>query len=443
MRWIDIFLPEPGKSAEFDAICAEAAAAAAQLESFQKRDGLDAVTVIDGMSAVGRLLFKALNEARPGALAPERHRAGFSTLDLSDPVYNGLVGFHLVGRDGQLDLPWIWLHNGLEFMFRGHPLCVGAQPADPALQEFQRPWVMRQLRSRFLVGQHGESTLPAILPQLMGKKNQPPQILFVPGHGDRRIRGLIFREAEVVMSALDGGSLGRPLGSVFVPDGAVTPADLAAKSLAYQALHYAGPTSEAAQYDASEGQYWMNRMLEEASQLPDHQWEELAGMEGEVLGVDPITSMLDDISERYNREGGVSVPVGQEAQAGSGGTVRPAAAGNGGWLLPDGPVDPLQISRGGGMPPLVFSNSYRALPQLGRRCAAAGASTFVGPMVPLYSRPARHFAGRFYASMAAGWCAGAALWQAGAAIRDEFGKEHPAWLSYGIQGSGSLALPYL
>ena len=60
-----------------------------------------------------------------------------------------------------------------------------------------------------------------------------------------------------------------------------------------------------------------------------------------------------------------------------------------------------------------------------------------------FSRPARIFAGYCYKALGEGWCVGAAVWQAGQACRQELGEDHPAWLSYGLQGYGSLALQYL
>ncbi len=447
MRWIDIFLPEPGTNLPFDSDCEEAAAIAADLGAIQDRDGLDAATVTSCMAAAGRILFQALIDNLPGALAPDPRRPGFAALPVGDTRHDELIGYHLIGHGSQLDLPWTWLHNGLEFMLAGHPISVGNHPSDPAVRTMPRPWMQHLARSRYLVGEHGRTTLPAILPQLLPTQSLVPEVLFVPGHGDRNIRRLIFREADAINSALDGGTMGRRLGRLHVPDGAVTPTDLVEKSLAYQGLHYAGPTSEALQYDQSQGPYWMNRILAEAAQVPDAQWEEMAGMEGEVLGVDPITSLLDDISERYEQRG-VSVAAGGLARAagsadhaaeGASGAERSAA----GWLLQDGPVDPVRLGHRHGLPPLVFSNSYLALPQLGRRCTQAGASTFIGPNAALYSRPARHFAGRFYAAMAQGWCAGAALWRAATGCRTELGRQHPAWLSYGIHGYGCLALPYL
>ena len=113
------------------------------------------------------------------------------------------------------------------------------------------------------------------------------------------------------------------------------------------------------------------------------------------------------------------------------------------WLLDDGPVKPEHLERGAAVPPLIFSNSYRALPELGLRFIHAGASTFIGPVVPLFSRPARIFAGHCYGAMGEGWGAGAAVWRAAQVCREELGAEHPAWLSYGLQGYGKLALQYL
>jgi hypothetical protein len=83
------------------------------------------------------------------------------------------------------------------------------------------------------------------------------------------------------------------------------------------------------------------------------------------------------------------------------------------------------------------------VPELGSRFVRAGTSTFVGPLVPLYSSPARLYAGHLYRGMGRGWCAGAAAWWAAAECRRQLGSEHPAWLSYGVLGFGSLSLQYL
>ena len=202
----------------------------------------------------------------------------------------------------------------------------------------------------------------------------------------------------------------------------------------------------------------MNRLIEETT-LPDaHELEDALGLEGEVLGVDPVTSLLDDIVERFETSGSaldmVSVPASGSAGAtagtdsrtvGGAGFVGPAIPGAPArsWLLDDGPVNPENMERNGILPPLIFSNSYQALPALGHRFVRAGASTFIGPVVPLFSRPARIFAGHCYGAMGHGWCAGAAVWKASQACRRELGPDHPAWLSYGVQGYGQLALQYL
>ncbi len=55
----------------------------------------------------------------------------------------------------------------------------------------------------------------------------------------------------------------------------------------------------------------------------------------------------------------------------------------------------------------------------------------------------RIFAGYLYNNLSDGWSSGAAVWNASQQIKDELGKEHPAWLSYGLRGYGTLALQYL
>ena len=169
----------------------------------------------------------------------------------------------------------------------------------------------------------------------------------------------------------------------------------------------------------------MNCLIEETT-LPDaRELEDALGLEGEVLGVDPVTSLLDDIVARYETGestlDSVKVPIHEGAGAGThGGPVggedfhrlAPPAGQSRSWLLDDGPVNPENMERGGILPPLIFSNSYQALPELGHRFVQAGASTFIGPVVPLFSRPARIFAGHCYGAMGQGWCAAAAVWKA-------------------------------
>ena len=164
-----------------------------------------------------------------------------------------------------------------------------------------------------------------------------------------------------------------------------------------------------------------------------------------------VDALLDTVVERYEETEISAANVGAHHGAATVGNADATGAVGGTgdvqlattWLLEDGPLPPEKLGRGGAVPPLVFSNSYLSLPALGERFLAAGASTFVGPLIPLYSRPARKFVGRFYSFLADGLCTAAALRAAALSLREQLGPEHPAWLSYGITGYGSLALPFL
>jgi hypothetical protein len=270
-------------------------------------------------------------------------------------------------------------------------------------------------------------------------------MFFVPGHTDRKLRRLIYREAEAIQGALSSGCHGEILAKMEVPADPITPNDLTERGFMYQALHFAGPTSLPATLDDAKGEYWMNQLINERAEGTVDSIETQFGLEGEVLGVDPITSLLDTVTEKYELNGPpVEVPVHSQ-RARNGDSLRPGAdeAPPKSWLLDDGPVNPASLGRSGLLPPMIFSNSFCALPELGQQFIKAGASAFVGPVVPLFSRPARIFASHFYSAFGQGWSVGAAVWQASRACRQEFGEEHPVWLSYGVQGYGTLALPYL
>jgi hypothetical protein len=452
MRWIDINLPEPGNCHQLDAALAAAASLTADIEEIQQRYGLDAVRVIDLMKEAGQHMFQAVVAVDKGAFSPAEDPDQPRLPLLDQPEHDALTGYHVVAGPEHISLPWTWLHNGLEFLFEKHPICasvVGSQlPADSE----HRPWMQRLTRSRFLVGEDGSSSLMATLAQLRPTDSLPPELLFVPGHSDRQTRRMIYREAEIITGSLEDGFMGNTLAKVTLPLVPMTPDDLKKQGLGYQAIHFAGPTGQPARQDDNLGEYWMNRLIEETAALRESEVEDMVGIEGEVLGIDPITSLLDDAVQNYAENGPppTSVSVGRDragrtAAAGSGdsGPAAASASSQRTWLLEDGPVGPEGLGQSGSLPPLVFSNSYRALPELGHRFTREGASTFVGPMVPLYSRPARIFAGYFYLALGEGWCAGAAVWRAALACRKELGAEHPAWLSYGIQGYGSLALQYL
>jgi hypothetical protein len=446
MRWIDIILPEPTIHQELDQRLAAAAALAATIPDLQDSYGLDSARVLEAMKEAGREIFQGIIDLDPGAFSPSRGGPAGDTPVLGQPAHDDLLGYHVVADPRWVGLPWTWLHNGVGFLFEKHPVCSSSGTSRLPGAELLRPWMQRMTRARFLVGETGGDSLKETLSQLRPKNAGGPEILFVPGHTDRERRKLIYREAELIEAALEHGCRGETLINLDLPVEPVTPSDLIGKGFQYQAIHFAGPTSQPARPEDPYGEYWMNRLIEETT-LPDaRQLEDVLGLAGEVLGVDPVTSLLDDIVERYENEDTVlnTVPA---SRAGSGGRTPGGTPRRHGpersWLLDDGPVHPEHLERGGSLPPLIFSNSFQAMPTLGSRFVRAGASTFIGPVVPLFSRPARMFAGHCYAALGQGWCAGAAVWKAAQDCRRELGEEHPAWLSYGIQGYGQLSLQYL
>ena len=440
MRWIDIILPEPGIDREFDTYIDRARDLLMDLGAVQARDGLDSPLVIECMADIGGQLFQAVTCSDPGAFSCDPGRSSYSQPVLGRDDHDRLLGFHLVGNPDQLHLPWHWVHNGLGFLLEKHPLCAADQPLNVPAGDRARPWMQRLVRSEFLVGQDGSGTLRSILPQLRPDSAAAPEVLFVPGHTEPKMRRLIYREAEAIELALGAANLGDPLARLVFPTGAITPRELSRQGLIYQAIHFAGPTSQPARIDDVQGEYWMNRLIQEAAAAPDDALAEAAGLEGEVLGVDPVTVLLEAACERYDRNG---APDHGPAARRSGDDLPPIGEGHPSWLLSDGPIAPESLNHGGGVPPLVFSNSFCGLPDMGPRFLAAGASTFVGPAMPLFSRPARIFAGYFYDALGDGWCAGAAVWHAARACRQELGDGHPAWLGYGLHGYGTLALQYL
>ncbi len=448
MRWIDIILPQPETNQEFDTLMAEAAYLTTEADDWQDRHGLDSSLIIDLMARVGQRLFRAISEYDSQAFSPDRQEPGTRTPHIGIPEHDNLMGFHIVTGEKWAAMPWTWLHNSLDFVLDKHPICTSNMASQIPEPGVQRPWMSRLIRAEFLVNDEGDSDLYSTLDQLRPEDLAAPEILFVPGHTDEPIRRLIFREAEAIEGALAGSRLGQNLADLDLPQESITPADLKTRGINYQAIHFAGPTSRPALVADTQGQFWMNRLIDEVNTPEDRELEAAIGVEAEVIGIDPITSLLDSVSEKYEREGLSENRVGSGSiakgaqQSGSknqgpiSGSVTP-------WLLDDGPVEPESLGANGGMPPLVFSNSYRSQPELGLRFTAAGASTFIGPVLPLFSRPARLFAGYLYKNLADGWCSGGALWQAAHQIKQELGPDHPAWLSYGVRGYGSLSLQYL
>ena len=242
---------------------------------------------------------------------------------------------------------------------------------------------------------------------------------------------MIYREAEAIEARWRATHLGRPLAKLHVPNTPVTPGELSKLSsdLPGPALRRTGQPDRRNQEEDQPN--WMDQMVQDMNTPRITNWKPPSAWREKFWVSIPSPSLLDDVCVKYDQEQLVGqrpsrkTPRGRAANRTADnppGHTPPASAGSNPWLLDDGPVDPETLGRAGGIPPLVYSNSYRALPELGQRFIAAGASTFIGPVVPLFSRPARIFSGYCYQAMGDGWCAGAAVWKAAQSCRAGAGQ---------------------
>jgi hypothetical protein len=411
MHWIDVSLPPAGVCPETDRRLDEARSLQDTIGPLQDQHGLDDPAVTRVVEDVGRLLFAAVTAADPEAFAPDPCRPGADCPEQPDRL-----GFHLIADEDEsrAGLPWTWLHNGVTHLLEKYPIVVASHASRLPELDPPRLWMQRQSDALF------EATDPAPTPRAL------PEVLFVPGHGRDEIRRLMFREAEGIDGALDARHPSR--GRLRIP-GAVTPGLLAARAMLYQALHFAAPTSQPPEVSGAGEQRWLASLMAAAGHPDADTVDDLVGQDLEILGVDPVEAALDQALEAYARRGA-------PAAVGIGGATAPGS----GWMLDDGPVSPEHLGRDGCLPPLIFSNSWCSLAWLGQRFLTAGASTFVGTALPVFSRPARLFAALFYRFLGDGRCAGLAAQDAALALRDRLGREHPAWLAYGVQGYGTLRL---
>ncbi len=467
MRWIDIDLAGPGVARRhFEA----AATRFRDLPRLQQRAGLDSPEAVALMAEVGQLLFRAVTAIDPRAFADDRAREGGVDPRVGIAETDHLTGYHLRVRPEHLTLPWTWLHNGVEFLLARCAIAAspaGSRPATARAPE-ARAWMRRHRDSLFTQDALGSEPLSSWLEQLRPAGTEAPEILFLAGHCEEEVRPLIYREADAIRRALAVSPLQRPLARLAVPERALTPNQLRRRGGAFQGFHFAGPTARppVARIETA----WEYLQTLGAAARPEDpgadgspvgSGADTAADVGELdyVGVDPITAILDELSDRAARQEELAAPMEpvaaepaprEAAEAGAGGGAsgparasgRSAAAGPP-WLLEDGPIHPEELARVGGAPPLVFSNSYLSLPDLGPRFLEAGASVFVGPVAPVMSQAAREFAARFYGCLAGGYCAAAALRSASMGCREHLGADNPVWLSYGLVGYGSLALQYL
>ncbi len=445
MRWIDIDLTAQDEPSELASLLAEVESCVAEMPDLQNSAGMDSPLVVRRMAEIGQMLFHAIMLGDPEGFQEHRDRDGGATPNVGVTEADFLTGYHLMVPSRHVGLPWTWLHNGLEFLLERYTICASSHESRLPTTSPMPPWMTRFREANLTQQVQGERPLRHTLSRLRPKECADPEILFVPGHCEDTIRQLIYREADGIKRALEGGSVGRPLARLSVLVETVTPTLLTRRSAMYQGLHFAGPTAQPLDWPGNDEAAWLTGLVDAAYQEPgtvmDADYavanEDLPiDLEPEVVGVDPITTLLDAVTAKSEASGGYALPPMPPAAA----TATMARTP---WWLDDGPVQPEELGQKGGLPPLVFSNSYCSLPAMGARFLTAGASTFVGPYVPLYSRPARKFAGRFYNFLADGHCAASALRTTALACRAQFGPEHPVWLSYGVAGYGSLALQYL
>ncbi len=412
MRWIDIPLPRPGTCQETDRFLDEARALADSIPDLQRRYGLDTPAITRRMEEAGRKLFQAVTAQDPAAFRPDPTRPGADAPETEDRL-----GYHLIVAPEQDGLPWHWLHNSMAYLLETCAISSARHGSRVPEIDAPRLWMQRHSDALFADGADAG-----------GRQRPRAEILFVPGHGRDEIRRLIFREAEGIDQALDAVA---DSGARLRIPGAITPGLLAARAMLYQVLHFAAPTSQPPEVSGAGENRWLASLMAAAGNEDSDTVDELVGMDLEVLGVDPVEAALDQALESFTRRE-ATASVG--ARSASGPVHAP------GWLLDDGPVSPEYLGRDGCLPPLVFSNSWCSLNWLGQRFLGAGASTFVGTSIPVYSRPARRFAALFYGALATGRGAGPAHRQAALALRDQLGAQHPGWLAHGIQGYGALRL---
>jgi hypothetical protein len=438
MRWIDIDLADPQRRRAAAPLLDRAAARAAAVPSLQEQAGVDSPAVIREIIATGQLLWQAVLAVDPLAFSPARDGAGGVDPCVGVAENDHGHGYHVVVAPQDLTLPWSWLHNGPGFLLARYPLAAGTTGT----------WVAPGAATPAWMGRHRDALLAELVQGHVPAPRRSERagaaaarILFLAGHCEPAVRPLLYREAEAIDDALGAAALAPALAALWVPGQAIAPGALARPDRGWHAVHFAGPTSRPPAAEAEEP--WS--ALAQAGWLdgahaPDSADEPLPFEdvgELELVGVDPISALLDQVTVRAAHRAGPA-PDGAHLATPPARAAEPPR-----WLLEDGPVHPENLGRAGGVPPLVFSNSYLSLPGLGPRFLAAGASTFVGPVAAVLSGPAREFAARFYGCLGDGWSTAAALRGAALACRDHYGEEHPAWLSYGLIGHGCLALQYL
>ncbi len=431
MRWLDIDLTHRDDRT-VDTFLERAQARRQELAGLQQDSGLDSPQVLSCLEEIGQLLFRAAHAADEAAFAPDhetRLTGAPSTPD--SPDKSETIGYHLVVDEAHLDLPWTALHNGVHFLLEQAPICASTWGSQPdAAAASARQWMRRWEDNVFTESALGPASIGELVTRYRPEDCAEPSILFLDGQGTGADTSLGQIERDMVDGALETLTDGQRLARLENSPAALTPAHLARTSSIYKAFHFSGATSvpPIVADGTNPGPGWDSPASPTAQIIEDES-------DLEIVGVDSITSLLDQINEKAD--------AGQLAPWSESGALQLATRTAPCWQLEDGPVRPEDLAGDHVAPPLVFSNSYLSLSSLGARFLNVGTSVFVGPQLALAPGRASEFAADFYHSLALGNSAAEALREAALGCRSRWGAHHPSWLGYGIIGSGTLALQYL
>jgi len=381
-----------------------------ELPRLQADLGLDSPMITRFFEQQGRLLFQGVLACVPGAFASET---------------GDDHGFHLIVPDEHLDLPWNCLHNGIRFLLEDAPICASPWSLDHESEARPRQWMTRWRETRFADDALGRAGAADVARRFRPEDCSEPEILFVNGRRDGPGRARAWEEQAQLDSVLQSACDGVRLARLDAPAEPPSPAGLMRRARNYQAFHYTDMT---------------HRRPDRPATAPADigGWDaegDHPGGELDIVGVDQVTSILDEVSARAERD------------LAPGWTPRPAAEAVAvaapAWEFEDGPLRPEDLQRLEAAPPLVFSNSWLSLPALGSRFLRAGTSTFVGTQALVANIDARTFSADVYQAMSSGLGTARAVRDAAMRARDRHGRDHPLWLSYSVVGMGTLALQYL
>ena len=426
MRWIDIDLRHCDETPNSSHLLERAAARSGDLCRLQAEHGFDSPFILRELEQIGQLLFKACQAHDPAVFSPE-HKTGTTDPEILDLASRDASdGYHLILSDRHLALPWTCLHNGVGFLLEHHPICAARTGSQHPLEE-GKTWARRREDVIFTGQALGPVRLDEIIDRMRPQGCAVPEILYLGAGDPGPDATALDRQGENLLKSLNASARGR-LADMRLLNGSPTPGRVIKSGYRYQGFHFADNTmAPPAGGDGGFASEWLG--------VSDRDGVLADAMEAEVVGVDPITALLDDINERAD-SGLVSEAIaGRTAQA----LLERTAC----LRTQDGPVNPEDLGYHRATPPLVFSNTYCSLRELGERFLSAGASVFVGPQARIPVTRSGEFAQDYYFHLGSGVSAGEAFRLAALDMRDRTGRWDPVWLFYGMIGHGSLALQYL